>query len=317
MIIVTKLPYILIMITLICAYKRVRIMKKQIQSKIVGGKPAKIRDYPFMIRLEAKYILFTILCGGSYIKPLWVITAAHCLDVNDQATTKPPSVGKKNRIRCIAGLQEKKQKRTYQQLYSVDLFINPTYFRNDTDTENDVGLIQLPEPFLLDNVVQMIEMPTESIDYSGGIVRLLGWGASKATDRPEIGIATWPKNLQVLRTHVQDMKNCLREMGSPSAICVGERGRIACSGDSGGPLVFENMLIGVCSYGFGCGEDTIVYENIYYHMEWIKNVTEYTPPKNVTNPGSGGGWGGSVTNVPCYTILNIPVLLTFSILICF
>lgn len=49
-------------------------------------------------------------------------------------------------------------------------------------------------------------------------------------------------------------------------------GKDACTGDSGGPAVRNNtVLIGIVSFGFGCGLRGVpgVYTNIYKLSDWI------------------------------------------------
>lgn len=65
------------------------------------------------------------------------------------------------------------------------------------------------------------------------------------------------------------------------AICSGQEGenKDTCQGDSGGPLVvFEEdrwQIVGITSWGFGCG-DGGVYTRVGYYLDWIienlKNV---------------------------------------------
>lgn len=48
-----------------------------------------------------------------------------------------------------------------------------------------------------------------------------------------------------------------------SMVCAGVRGKDSCQGDSGGPLVTEDeILVGIVSFGSGCGQLPGVYTRI-------------------------------------------------------
>lgn len=259
----------LAMVTVASSYKRIRYQVKEMQGKIVGGHDARIRDYPFMVRLIIDIGHASVGCGASYIRPIWVLTAAHCLDINDHDITKSPAVGDMRRAKALMGLEDVHSQR-FQTQHSKELYINPTYFRNDTEVVNDIGLILIEQKFKLSSSVEMISIPTKFIDYGGLKVTLMGWGAMLASD--DEFKATIPERLQVLTTYAHNMRDCRRRTGSPSAICIGQKGKISCSGDSGGPLIYKHYVIGVCSYGFGCSGDFAVYENVYSHRDWIDSI---------------------------------------------
>ena len=54
-------------------------------------------------------------------------------------------------------------------------------------------------------------------------------------------------------------------------------GKDACQGDSGGPLICDidgsAVLVGVVSYGDGCGEEGKpgIYANVHYFKEWFES----------------------------------------------
>lgn len=58
-------------------------------------------------------------------------------------------------------------------------------------------------------------------------------------------------------------------------LCAGDiyGGRDACQGDSGGPLVSNNILVGVVSWGNGCGgrRKPGVYTDVSLLRDWITN----------------------------------------------
>ena len=63
---------------------------------------------------------------------------------------------------------------------------------------------------------------------------------------------------------------------SASQLCAGNLsngGMDACQGDSGGPLVCDDILIGVVSFGYRCGEPNFpgIYSRVGYFIDWINS----------------------------------------------
>jgi len=48
------------------------------QARIVGGTEAPINSWPWQAMLRRKD--GTQFCGGTLIDPLWIVTAAHCIE---------------------------------------------------------------------------------------------------------------------------------------------------------------------------------------------------------------------------------------------
>lgn len=60
---------------------------------------------------------------------------------------------------------------------------------------------------------------------------------------------------------------------SERIICAGELGKGACNGDSGGPLVFNNVVVGIVSWGVPpCGISGLptIYMRTSYFMDFIE-----------------------------------------------
>lgn len=68
-------------------------------------------------------------------------------------------------------------------------------------------------------------------------------------------------------------------------LCAGQQGQDSCPGDSGGPLMYqearngsvcEQTVVGVVSFGYGCGNFGI-YARVASYLDWI---TGYIAPNS-------------------------------------
>lgn len=225
-----------------------------------SGRFDDIKDFPFMVQVKVKTDPYTIWCAGCYIRPRWVITAAHCLDVNDDNRYSfPPNVGNMQRVICIMGV---KDTANYQNLSSNKLLMHPKYFRDQKRMANDIGLVRLKSAFRFSQAVNVIAIPSVPNDYGGERVTVINW--------TEMG--TEMGQLMTRETMTHSTGACTAHTGSNTTICIGDKNKFVCAGDSGGPIIFKGMAIGVCSYGYGCRSDFAVYENTYAHVRWIESI---------------------------------------------
>lgn len=204
----------------------------QAEPRIVGGSEASIEDYPWVVALitgaGAPY------CGGTLAAPDRVVTAAHCM-----AGTAPTG------IRVVAGRADM---RTNDGVVSLvhDVWVHPDY-RSSTEG-NDIAVLTL------DRQLSYPTLPLASdpaASSPGSAAAVLGWGfteeggqASPTLQRAEVHVVPDP-----------DCSTAYQEYDAAEMLCAGEPqgGADACNGDSGGPLVAGGRLIGVTSFGSGCG----------------------------------------------------------------
>ena len=81
----------------------------------------------------------------------------------------------------------------------------------------------------------------------------------------------------------EECSNAFKRPIPDNQMCAGETingGKDACNGDSGGPLLYSGIVVGVTSWGVGCGTTKPAgYSRIADQFEWIKDIvcTHHTP----------------------------------------
>jgi secreted trypsin-like serine protease len=105
----------------------------------------------------------------------------------------------------------------------------------------------------------------------GEAVSVTGWGKT----RDDESAPTEPQ-LEAVTIHTVgcDWDPVYKGKTNGSSLCAFGKGRDACHGDSGGPLIRAAgtpVLVGVVSWGEGCGEHPGVYVRIdrAHYLDWI------------------------------------------------
>ncbi|MFG3125172.1 serine protease [Streptomyces sp. NPDC048208] len=220
---------------------------------VVGGFPIDVSQAPWTVALSSRDRFGGSragqFCGGVAIAPTTVLTAAHCV-ADDVLGTPPDRV---RDLKVITGRTDLLAN-DGQETAVREVKVNPEY--DPATNEGDYAVLTLTEPVPQSAVVSMAAAGDPA--YAPGTEALVsGWGDTS-------GGGAYPTRLRAARVHVLADDLCARAYPggrngayrAASMLCAGEAagGPDACQGDSGGPLVAGGRLIGLVSWGSGCGE---------------------------------------------------------------
>ncbi|MGW7425134.1 serine protease [Streptomyces sp. NPDC054813] len=221
-------------------------------SVVVGGFPVDVSQTPWTVALSSRDRFGGTragqFCGGVAIGRTTVLTAAHCLA--DEVIGGPAD--RVRDLKVIAGRTDLLSTQG-QEIPVTVARVNPRY---DADANTgDFAVLTLAQPLPADVVVKMAAEGDAA--YRPGTGALVsGWGDIT-------GGGDYARRLYAAQVHVLPDQACERAYPggadgtyrADSMVCAGETlgGPDACQGDSGGPLVAEGRLIGLVSWGSGCG----------------------------------------------------------------
>uniref|UniRef100_A0A1I8NLI1 Peptidase S1 domain-containing protein n=1 Tax=Stomoxys calcitrans TaxID=35570 RepID=A0A1I8NLI1_STOCA len=239
---------------------QLQLTKAQIQPRIVGGNFAKVGQFPYQVSL---LVNGQHNCGGSIISELYVVTAAHCV-VIDQSTIRIPldmlSVRAGSLVTTSGG----------QHVAVAEVRIHPTY----RWFNHDIALVKLAEPLHFNDNVKAIALAKKN-PPSGVYVSTSGWGRT-STNGP---FSPLLKHNTLVSLTNGDCKKWLKSFVPASVICfVGAADNGICRGDSGGPAVYNKTLVGVVNYyENGCGYDPDGFASVALNHAWlVANSRDYS-----------------------------------------
>lgn len=216
---------------------------------IVGGQPAS--PYPFAVSLQRDphNTPDTHYCTGTLIAETWVITAAHCAELEQAPAPEDVHV----RVGSVDNMTGGGEAR-------VTKIVHPGF--SEEPPARDIALVKLDRP-----VYQQPATLASNEPEPGSPVTALGWGKTTRD-----ASAPMPRRLRELSTTVRPKQDCasagLREM------CVDSpHGQGVCFGDSGGPALNENgQVAGVLSRWIGpqeCGVVPATYTSVSHYRAWV------------------------------------------------
>ncbi|MGW5867925.1 S1 family peptidase [Streptomyces sp. NPDC055239] len=222
-------------------------------SIVIGGSPVRVADNPWVVALSSRDRFGGTrsgqFCGGVVVGPTTVLTAAHCM--GEEVLGVP--LRKMSDLKVIAGRDDLSTS-AGREIPVREASVDPEY--DSSSNSGDVAVLSLASPLPKSYAISMAG-EGDSAYEPGTRAAVFGWGDTT-------GAGDYANTLRSAPVRVLPDSTCGKAYpGSSdgtyeaaSMLCAGEveGGRDACQGDSGGPLVAHGRLIGLVSWGSGCGQ---------------------------------------------------------------
>ncbi len=233
-------------------------------------------------------------CGGSLVDDQHVLTAAHCVTIDEGANDAPRVVNAAATTRTLDRTSFGTGTTAARRV--TEVFIHPDFAKNAGDGfRNDVAVLRLAEPIVGAAPIQLVQ-PGDAPLWGGGAggvnAFIAGWGNTDPREGGD-GDSRFPSDLREATIPLHPDSSCASTVGGgygvaferATNLCGGllaatatSLGRDACQGDSGGPLVVDagdgtRRLAGITSWGEGCAQRTFgAYSRIDALRGWIDAV---------------------------------------------
>jgi len=218
------------------------------KGRILYGNETNVNEYPWQISM---WIDKSHFCGGTLISNQWVVTAAHCVDLQyrNHFSRVTVSLGDHN----VKVFDEANN--VFRKVLRIVRF--PSYDKDYLD--GDLALLHLSAPVTISSTISPACLPEDPEETFGNRLAVItGWGYTDETKN----LKPRPLTSDVLReanVYILSPDLCVKYSPFPiteKMICTfkGPLGvETTCQGDSGGPLVVNQgtkwTVVGATSFG--------------------------------------------------------------------
>ncbi|XP_022821662.1 trypsin, alkaline C-like [Spodoptera litura] len=231
--------------------------------RIVGGSVVTIDRYPTVaaVLFTPDWVNFLHNCGGTILNNRSILTAAHC--VAGQTA---------NRFRIRLGSSFRS---SGGALHNVNqIIIHGSY--NTWTFDSDIAILRSASTFFFNNNVRAASIAGANYWPSDNqAVWAAGWGDTFS------GSGAGSEQLRHVQLVVINQNTCRNNYAAvgfnvnDNMLCSGwpSGGRAQCQRDSGGPLYHNGIVVGVCSFGYGCGQANFPGINVRVsrYTSWISS----------------------------------------------
>jgi secreted trypsin-like serine protease len=280
------------------------------RDKIVGGRPAKIENWPGQAVLRSIDRRGRILyfCGGTLITRDTVLTAAHCVRDFDQAADSQYYLHG-GIVQVLLNTEDLKQAPI--RIRDIrEVVVHENY--RSASSGDDIALLRLTDAVREPGARLALSPKADPTEGSATPLMVAGFGVQADGgglasyhgangEKFDAGSDTLLETIVPLAAQDSCARVYRDSMIGAGQICAGfvQGGKDSCQGDSGGPLVTFDRFgcpyqIGVVSRGFGCARPDAfgVYTRVSAYADWIRSkVTDVTvvEERDLATPTTGAG----------------------------
>lgn len=238
--------------------------RQKTTSRIIGGKPSKLGEWPWQASLQFKG---SHVCGGVLISEVFLLTAAHCMPSNDESSLIASN------WKVYVGVVYLNTLPTPHKVKRI--IMNENY--DEETNDHDIALFRLETPMEFNENNRPACLPTYNQEWKHGTQCFTSGFGTTDPGSNDVSPTLMDVSVQIIASNMCNSPKSYQGSVTSNMLCAGhlDGGRDSCQGDSGGPLVCEKSgiwtLAGITSWGSGCGEKNKpgVYTSVTSYLPWI------------------------------------------------